>query len=247
MLYWLHCSLYDCPQLASSDPPTGLLHPREVAYFRQFTNPARRREWLLGRWTAKQLAHTYLHRRWRVLRALDLLPIAYDRHGAPYLTTPTTGAPLPLSLSIAHSQDHALALLLPLVSGTAGADIEQVRAWDPDFLTEMLTVAESEEVAACAADQRPYLITRLWSAKEAAVKALGLGWRLSPHQVAVAGEDKQIPHSHLEPACLAHWARLQITVTQASTSTQVAVCQRLYKGGNKVYVLSLAAVNAREA
>ena len=55
MIHWLLQSYADCPEVANGQAPLGLLNAAEIERLGQFTVEKRRREWLLGRYTVKQL------------------------------------------------------------------------------------------------------------------------------------------------------------------------------------------------
>ncbi|MCB0159565.1 MAG: hypothetical protein KDD83_15640, partial [Caldilineaceae bacterium] len=48
------------PEIEQGVAPAGLLSPAEEARLAEFTVVKRRRDWLLGRWTAKDLVRTVL-------------------------------------------------------------------------------------------------------------------------------------------------------------------------------------------
>jgi 4'-phosphopantetheinyl transferase len=146
--------------------------------------PKRRREWLLGRWTAKRL----------LLRAypkyaglpLNAITVGNDPDGAPYLSVADVGR-LALSLSISHRSERAFcALLSPTLAApeaAVGADMELVEPRDPAFVSDYFTAAEAERVWAAPEALRNTLVTVLWSAKEAVLKVLRLGLTVDTRSV----------------------------------------------------------------
>ena len=110
---------------------------------------------------------------------------------------------LPVSLSISHSGTQAFCAVSdwglgirewgslaavpnpqPLIA--VGADIEHVERRGPEFVADFFTEAEQAEVEATPAERRDVAITALWSAKEAALKALRLGLTVDTRRVACA-------------------------------------------------------------
>jgi 4'-phosphopantetheinyl transferase len=179
------------PDLAIGQAPEGLLHPLEEAHLAGLRVVKRRREWLLGRWTAKQLVRMYLTRQGgQALPSLATILILADADGAPYAALASSASAradafvrLPLSLSISHSGDRALCALDDRPGVTVGADIERIepRAWG--FVEQFFTATERAAVAA-AVTERDAFITAVWSAKEAVLKALRLGLRVDTRQLS---------------------------------------------------------------
>jgi 4'-phosphopantetheinyl transferase len=190
--------------MQSEPPPDGdeWLSAAEAARLATLRVAKRRQEWRLGRWTAKQLVRGVMAERGVWLESADI-PIATLPSGAPTIDRPD----LPFELSISHRRGRALCAIAPREGGPIGADIEQVAPRLPGFAAEYFTEEEQAQVAAVSADadQRDLLITALWSAKEAALKALQVGLTVSTRTVS----------------CLAHgvpsaeWAPLRISVNPA--------------------------------
>lgn len=182
----IHCllqSLDAAPGLADGVAPAGLLAPEERERYETFRVPKRRRDWLLGRWTAKQLARLHLAKRGSARRA-DEIVVRADLNGSPYLAL--AGERLPLSLSISHAGAHSFCALTDRVGAAVGADIEMIEP-RPRSLAEQFFAAE--ELAALLArpqDERDLLITLVWSAKEAFLKCIKEGLRVDTRAVTVA-------------------------------------------------------------
>jgi 4'-phosphopantetheinyl transferase len=179
----------------------GFLSASECEMFCRLVFPKRRREWLLGRWTAKRLLQRHLpcdakHR----LLPLRAITVGNDPDGAPYLAVEGEGR-LPASLSISHrggrrytcrrdasdpfSSTRAFCALSFSHSLSLGADIERVEPRVPAFVHDYFTAREVERVQACPPQARDLLVTVLWSAKEAVLKALRLGLRVDTRRVEI--------------------------------------------------------------
>lgn len=144
----------------------GALSPAEALRHAAFRMEKRRSEWLAGRLAAKHLlAET------GAPGPLSSLEIGMDRLGRP-----SCGESL---LSISHSNGWAMAAFKP-GSAFLGADLEKIEdrhpAWYRDYfhLSELPAPAPSEA-------------TRLWTIKEALMKALGLGLTADPLTIKEAG------------------------------------------------------------
>jgi len=200
--------------LEEEAPPSpwllSVLSPAERATLAGKRYPKRRREWLLGRWTAKHL----LRHACPEYASLPLseITVGNDPDGAPYLAVEGHGR-LALSLSISHRNDHAFCALLspssfvPAAQTVVGADIERVEPRDPAFVHDFFTAREAEHVWTAPDALRDTLVTVIWSAKEAVLKALHLGLTVDTRSVEivhVAGIDTP----PLDP-----WAPIQVCCT----------------------------------
>lgn len=155
------------------------LTPGERVRFARFRFEKRRRDWLLGRWTAKNalLGITGWSRR-------DIARI--EVAAAP------DGAPLPMldgercvaQLSLSHSNGRAFATVS---QGTAalGCDIELVEPRSAAFIETYFTPSEVERVARVDPRYRDLLVTMIWSAKESTLKALRTGLQVDTRSVEV--------------------------------------------------------------
>jgi phosphopantetheinyl transferase len=144
--------------------------------------PKRRHEWLLGRWTAKQL----LQRSLATYRSLPMhaIRVRADPDGAPYLDVEGEGR-LPMSLSISHCAERAFCALSPAASPSIGVDIEQVESRAAALVNDFFTAGEAARVWACPEPVRDTLVTVIWSAKEAVLKALREGLRMDTRRVEI--------------------------------------------------------------
>ncbi len=174
-VYWLTRAENDLPA------DTAWLAPGEVAVVSKLTMPKRERDWLLGRWTAKQALVA-----WPGLSArppsFDRLEIRAASDGAPEASA--NGEPLPLSLSISHSGGRALCAILG--GAGVGCDLEQVEARSELFVHDYFTHREQALVAALPEADRPLYENLIWSAKESALKALRVGLKADTHSVEVS-------------------------------------------------------------
>lgn len=129
------------------------------------------------------LARSRRYRRWQDAQATLLgrllLRVALQRHGfAPALLDQITidaadrpSLPAPLQFNISHTD--GLVALITSEEGRVGIDVEHLRPLDPDDLGTALTAEDRRRIA--AADDPVAAMLRCWTAKEAVVKAAGLG------------------------------------------------------------------------
>ena len=167
--------------------------------------PKRRRDWRLGRWTAKAAVHAFAELsagRVEILAASDGAPEAW-----------IDGAPVGVSLSLSHRADRALAVVWE-APGAIGCDLELIESRSGAFVRDWLAPAERALVAAAAPQDRDRLVNLLWSAKEAASKARrqGLWLDLSNAVTELAG-------GSLGNAATRRWEPLSVSWADAPGST----------------------------
>ncbi len=171
MIYWLTETQDSHLDLKRGIPPEGSLSAVELARFESLHVEKRRRDWLLGRWTAKRLLQNILSERDGRSPAMDAIRIETADDGAPY--APDYPA---ISLSISHSEGRALCAAA--VGVTIGADLEYIAPRSPAFIQDYFTPLEQNRVGS-----DPTLATAVWSAKEAALKALRTGLRADTRSI----------------------------------------------------------------
>ena len=172
MINWLIQSLTAHPYLARDLPPPGLLSQKEQETFQALKSKKRQRDWLLGRCTAKHLVQATVGHDIPLLE----IEIGNKANGAPIVNfpLPMSNDQSPVSLSISHSHGTAFCVLLQRPFWPIGCDIELIESRAQSFVSDYFTVAEKAMVEK-AGEQRDQLVTIIWSAKEAALKALELG------------------------------------------------------------------------
>ena len=183
MLYWLLQSQSAHPDLAQGVAPDGLLAPEEVTALERFTSD-RRRDWLLGRWTAKRLLQQVVEQQCGFDVPLDTIVILTAGNDAPFtdFREPCTGRQF--SLSISHSQDYALCAVIEGRNARVGADLEWVEPRGKGFVDEFFTDEERELVYRRVQRLHDLHVTSIWSAKESVLKAAGVGMRVDPRSVS---------------------------------------------------------------
>jgi 4'-phosphopantetheinyl transferase len=248
MIYWLLQSTFDHPDLACGIAPAGLLSDSEQARLATFKVDKRRRDWLLGRWTAKRLVQSYVEQQTGLRLSLDALIISTDPEGAPHIQTGDwrleTGdrernlqsAICNLQLSISHSGGRAICALAR--ERQIGVDIERIEARDWQFVEDYFTADEIHQVWLAPTEQYETIITAIWSAKEAALKAFHLGLSVDTHSVSC---------SIATPRQACDWAEVRYTcdhrLLHFSTAPALTGWWRTIDG----YVLTVATAEAGEA
>lgn len=207
MINWLLQTTQAHPDLARGVPPAGLLGAEEAAHFATLTVPKRRRDWLLGRWTAKQLLRQMLWQQWGVQVALEQVQVLNGRTHAPHVQIDASiSEDITPLLSISHANSHAFCAALLETHPPIGADMEEIAPRSTGFVQDYFTPAEQALVRQAAPPMVDTLVTAVWSGKEAVLKALQLGLTVDTRAVTCLIEP---------PTALPHvWTPFAITLDE---------------------------------
>lgn len=151
---------------------------------------ARRREWLAGRAAIKEGVRHYVYQRTGQLLLPADIAVGHDAQGAPFVDGWWCGTLVDApSVSLAHAAGDCVAA----VAGPdqpVGVDLESL---DPprraDLLVDALADEERPLLAGLAGAQLAERLLRLWCAKEAASKCLGIGLGGAPWAYRVTPAD----------------------------------------------------------
>lgn len=198
---------------------TDWLAPAEERVQSQLRFAPRRAAWRIGRWTAKRALLAWLGEE-ESPEALARLAVLADPAGIPRAFR--DGEPLPISLSLSHRSGAALAALVAGADGL-GCDLEQVERRDRAFVDDVFTAAEREQIDAAPPAAAELTIALLWSGKESALKAAGVGLRVDTRAVEIELElapsfgpwrpfSARGPHGHLRSGWWQRRGDLVLTV-----------------------------------
>jgi phosphopantetheinyl transferase len=168
------------PSLAQGQAWPDLLSPREEKMLAGLGHVPRRRKWLLGRAAAKRLVRDLLGEGQVPEKEISVLN---QPSGEPFVLLEGKGG-WEYPISISHRSDVGMAAAPLDRTARIGADIETIEPRDPALVRQFYTDAEARIVEA-AAHQRDEIVSRIWSAKEAVLKLLGLGLRIDTRGVLV--------------------------------------------------------------
>jgi len=175
-VYWLEQTLADVPA------ENQWLSAEEILSLGRLRFAKRRNDWRLGRWTAKRAVAACLNLPCDVL-GLAKIEIRATASGAPevFLVNQTA----PVSISLSHRAGTAMCAVA--LSGPGiGCDLEMVEPRSNAFIADYLTAREQTLVERTLEEERPLLVTLLWSAKESTLKALHIGLRLDTNCMDVS-------------------------------------------------------------
>lgn len=174
MIHWLVQSV------PVAVPVERVLSSAEYAVFAGLSNTKRQQDWLLGRWTAKNLVQRVIMHGGGPPLPLTAITVHNDDTGAPVVTAPGY---VDLSLSISHSHGRALCAVVEARGWPLGADLELIETRSPHFFADFFNAEERLLVDRIGHERRDMLVTAIWSAKEAVLKALHLGLRVDTRAV----------------------------------------------------------------
>ena len=139
-------------------------------------NPRRRSEWLMGRIALKEVARYWVAQHYDVLLYPADIIIRTDEAGKPYVAA--DGLEFlaePPQISLSHAGGYSVAVASP-AHKPVGIDLETFgRIKLPDFISGAFTPLERSHLESVPEDQREEIVLRMWCAKEAAAKSLGMG------------------------------------------------------------------------
>jgi acyl transferase domain-containing protein/phosphopantetheinyl transferase len=155
----------------------ALLGDEERAEWRALSGTVRRkREWLFGRAAIKEAVRMFLFEQTGQLLYPSDIAVLHDERGAPLVDGWWRGhlAEAP-QVSLSHIARACLVAVAPADS-PVGVDFEDLgRLQQPELLAETLTAQEREMLDGLAGAEFDERLLRLWCAKEATAKYLGVG------------------------------------------------------------------------
>jgi 4'-phosphopantetheinyl transferase len=166
-IYWLTQTAEDLPAEMT------WLAQGEREYLSNLRFARRRDDWLLGRWTAKRALAYYLEKtNKRSTVSYPEIEIRRKPSGAPEVLL--EGEAFPVLLSLSHRNRRSLSVLAS-ADTMLGADLELIEVHSKAFLEDYFTEAEKRILSNASEVDLPLLGSLIWSAKEAALKALMVG------------------------------------------------------------------------
>ena len=182
----------------------NILSPQEKATFAALRFPKRRHDWLLGRYASKKLLLDISPP--SLTCSIQQLTIVSNPQGAPYILFPNQ-TQLEGCLTISHSEGTAFCAWTPLPNLQIGADIEIIAPHPQYFIEDYFTPHEIAQCFQSSEALRPSMITAIWSAKEAVLKALQQGLAWDTRQVEI-----DLSPARLEIADQGTWGKASITL-----------------------------------
>jgi phosphopantetheinyl transferase len=170
-----------------------LLSAAEREYWlKEMRAKKRKREWLLGRVAAKEAVRTLIRKHTSLQLAPADIEIERAGGGPPSVAGDWLSAlGWQPRMSLSHTQGTAVAVAsAPLQNANPGVDIEFIRPREAGFEEMLLSDYELSNLKDALANERELSLTRIWCAKEAAGKAIGVGLGGNPHHLVVEHLDR---------------------------------------------------------
>ena len=239
MIHWLIQTATAHPDLLRGVPPPDLLSAEETAVFSSLEIAKRRQDWLLGRWTAKQLLHEVIRQQSGQTVPLDAMSILAGEDGAPAVHFGSQFAMhnAQFTISISHSHDTAYCAAVQRPDWPLGADLEWIESRSPRFAADYCTDKEQAFLTQVPPKLRDLQVTALWSAKEAALKAVRQGLRFDTRYVECRFE--------LVEKAPQEWVPFHICWRHRSEDMPLPQLQGWWMAADH-YVLTLAVEEGRE-
>jgi 4'-phosphopantetheinyl transferase len=167
---------------------SDLLSTEEASRANRFIPDVNRQRFIVGRGSLRTILGCYLGLEPKTL------DFHYGAHGKPELPESACDGPR-LCFNLSHS--HNVAVLAVTMGREIGVDVEQIRAIAEmdSIVTRLFSAAERDEFYRLAVSERQSAFFRIWTRKEAYVKALGDG-------LAVPLDEFDVSVSPDEPARL---------------------------------------------
>jgi len=202
--YWLEQTEADLP------PHDDWLSSDEAGLLSRMRFAKRRSDWRLGRWSAKRAAAAYLNLPCDP-HALQEIEVRPAPSGAPQLFLANGAAAV--TISISHRAGIAVCAIA-MRGASLGCDLELIESRSSSFVADYFTSEEQELISHEPEEDRPRLVSLLWSAKESALKALRDGLRLDTRSVVVTFNNQR-DHEYAAVALrqyseLNRWQPLQV-------------------------------------
>ena len=189
------CESVDADKLRTWDEAAApyILREPEWRVWRRLPLPEARRRWMRGRVAAKDAVRLLMLDCYGLVAPLESIGVLPDDQGQPQVlcdALPNIGARISVSISHCGNRSVALAAERSESCRAVGIDVAS-RDDDHDGLAEGgFTPSELASLAGCPVPERADWLLRLWCAKEAVGKALGVGLMGNPLSFIVRRVDR---------------------------------------------------------
>jgi acyl transferase domain-containing protein/phosphopantetheinyl transferase len=150
-------------------------------------NVRHKREWLLGRVCLKEAVRYWiLQKTGRLIHSADII-VLHEEKGAPYVDGLWIDDSMrPPEISLSHDRHVSVAAVASPLN-PIGVDVEHIgKLQNTDLLQGALTDAERMALRDCGSKVMEERVLRIWCAKEAGAKYLGLGLQGRPEEFEVS-------------------------------------------------------------
>lgn len=156
-----------------------ILSPDEIARADRLHFAEHRRRFIAARATLRELLGLYLR------SSPETIAFDYGEHHKPCLKMPNTST---LQFNLAHSDE--MAVFAFTLNHDIGVDIEKIKTdYNAGVASRYFSPQENVCLAALSEDEKRLAFYRLWSRKEALIKAVGAGLTLSLSSFSVSAQN----------------------------------------------------------
>lgn len=160
------------------DEKLSLLSTDEVTQANRFRQPLHRERYIASRAALREILSLYLD-----VHAQEI-GFAYTEHRKPYIATPHAR----IQFNLAHSENQGVYALT--LNHAIGVDIEKIRnTFTEGVLKRFFTKQEQRALQPLSDDEKNLAFYRVWSRKEAIIKAIGKGFAIPLSTFSVAVKD----------------------------------------------------------
>ncbi len=168
-------------KIAGGRKARDIFGPLEWDDYSRLKIPARLAEWETSRLAVKKLIKDTVPGTEDI--PLTTIQVQKEPSGAPYVIVDGMGR-LPGCLSISHSNGYVFAGYAEETT-RFGVDLELVEERSKEFVLDYFTENEIQYLDCCSKDHKPGIITLIWSAKEAVLKAARLGLTVDTRRIEI--------------------------------------------------------------
>lgn len=188
--------VYDAAYNAIENRELDVLSRDELSHSEKIASKAQRLQYLWGRIVLRRILSLYLERR------PDKVQFRHNRNGKPSLI----GRSYRIRFNMTHTDN--LVMVAVRRGGILGIDAEILRDWDDldDVAGQFFSAQELNVLRSGPANMRNELFYRLWTGKEACVKALGRqtsNLRFKRLDLSVAAKSES--YFRLKPGLYVRW------------------------------------------
>ncbi len=153
-----------------------ILSSREIETFQSFKELSKRRQWIAGRLALKESIRSLICTDQSVSITNSEIEIGNLESGKIYVSTINNmDYPYPV-ISLSHKEGKAIAVAADCsIYFTMGIDLEICDLVDDSLVELILSVNEQNHIKAFTNENKNVVFRKVWAAKEAVAKALGLG------------------------------------------------------------------------
>jgi len=192
----------------------------EIETFQSFQQLPKRRQWLAGRIAIKEAVRALLLQKYNAVLANSDIEIGIEQSGKIFIKTIQANYPCPV-ISLTHKNDRVIAVAADsTIYSAIGIDLESVDPVDDDLAKLVFSEEEQKYIENMPHEKQHLNFKKIWAAKEAAAKVLGLGLPDYLKNLSIIDINKDMNHFSID-APLKQGNRATGTARSHSTTSTV--------------------------